>query len=510
MEESDCMLEHPSAAKFRTHVMDGEWDRAEQDLQELKTIVDCPINITKMRFCLLEQKYLEALESGCVMDALNCLRQQLSPLKYNIERVHELSSYIMCSNQAALCQMAKWEGKGVASRTKLMEKLQAYLPASVMLPPHRLLHLLQQAVQLQKEQCSFHNVQSDGSLQAVSLLTDHSCSKEQFPCVVRHTLTEHIDEVWFCRFSPDGSKLATGSKDGTLIIWDIDMTTHDLRQRKPLEGHSYGVSYIAWSPDGVYVIACGPDECSELWLWNVQTGELRIKMSLSSDDSLTSAAWRHDSKRFVTGGIRGQFYQCDLDGNMLDSWEGVRIQCLGCQADNRTVLASDTHQRIRTYNFEELTDEHLIQEDHPIMSFTLDDTGRLALLNVATQGVHLWDIKDKCLVRKFRGVTQGFYTIHSCFGGVNQDFVASGSEDHKVYVWHVRREEPIAVLEAHTRTVNCVHWNPALPSMMASASDDGTVRIWGPHPPVAPGEEMPISTDQPITTHTADGGATPV
>lgn len=45
-----------------------------------------------MRFCLLEQKYLEALESGCVMDALNCLRQQLSPLKYNIERVHELSS----------------------------------------------------------------------------------------------------------------------------------------------------------------------------------------------------------------------------------------------------------------------------------------------------------------------------------------------------------------------------------------------------------------------------------
>ena len=44
------------------------------------------------------------------------------------------------------------------------------------------------------------------------------------------------------------------------------------------------------------------------------------------------------------------------------------------------------------------------------------------------QGVHLWDLKDKVLVRKFQGVTQGFYTIHSCFGGVNQDFLASGSE----------------------------------------------------------------------------------
>ena len=44
------------------------------------------------------------------------------------------------------------------------------------------------------------------------------------------------------------------------------------------------------------------------------------------------------------------------------------------------------------------------------------------------QGLHLWDINDRMLVQKYQGVTQGFYTIHSCFGGVNQDFLASGSE----------------------------------------------------------------------------------
>lgn len=62
------------------------------------------------------------------------------------------------------------------------------------------------------------------------------------------------------------------------------------------------------------------------------------------------------------------------------------------------------------------------------MSFTIDETGRYALLNVETQGVHLWDLEDKVLVRKYRGLTQGHYTIHSCFGGENQDFIASGSE----------------------------------------------------------------------------------
>lgn len=157
------------------------------------------------------------------------------------------------------------------------------------------------------------------------------------------------------------------------------------------------------------------------------------------------------------------------------------------------------------------------------MSFSVNKTDRLALLNVANQGVHLWDLHDRCLVRRFQGVTQGHFTIHSCFGGVNQDFIASGSEgllcmmkrciaayykslyfvlygkerekrettycnkkcfyfitDNKVYVWHIKREQPIATLIGHSRTVNCVSWNPVYHQMMASVSDDCSVRIWGP------------------------------
>jgi len=58
---------------------------------------------------------------------------------------------------------------------------------------------------------------------------------------------------------------------------------------------------------------------------------------------------------------------------------------------------------------------------------------------------------------------------------------ASMCVDHKVHVWHIKRELPVAVLEGHSRTVNCVHWNPVLPSMLVSVSDDTTVRIWRPH-----------------------------
>ena len=56
-------------------------------------------------------------------------------------------------------------------------------------------------------------------------------------------------------------------------------------------------------------LSLSPSLCC-LWPPGGQTGELRTKMSQSHEDSLTSVAWNPDGKRFVTGGQRGQFYQC--------------------------------------------------------------------------------------------------------------------------------------------------------------------------------------------------------
>ena len=61
------------------------------------------------------------------------------------------------------------------------------------------------------------------SIEDVTLLEDHACTKQTLPCVTIQTLTDHTDEVWYCKFSPDGTKLATGSKDGNLCVYDLDM-----------------------------------------------------------------------------------------------------------------------------------------------------------------------------------------------------------------------------------------------------------------------------------------------
>lgn len=66
------------------------------------------------------------------------------------------------------------------------------------------------------------------------------------------------------------------------------------------------------------------------------------------------------------------------------------------------------------------------------------------------QGLHLWDVRDRVLVRKYQGLRQAKYTIYSCFGGANQDFLASGSEGQSLispYVIHNKTSRQAMIIK---------------------------------------------------------------
>eukprot|EP00931_Biecheleriopsis_adriatica_P086876 TRINITY_DN61433_c0_g1_i1.p1 TRINITY_DN61433_c0_g1~~TRINITY_DN61433_c0_g1_i1.p1 ORF type:complete len:728 (+),score=135.18 TRINITY_DN61433_c0_g1_i1:51-2234(+) len=58
----------------------------------------------------------------------------------------------------------------------------------------------------------------------------------------------------------------------------------------------------------------------------------------------------------------------------------------------------------------------------------------------------------------------------------NTDFLASGGEDHRVYVWHRRHGRLLQRLCGHTEPVNAVSWNGS--GLLASASDDHSIIVW--------------------------------
>jgi hypothetical protein len=47
-----------------------------------------------------------------------------------------------------------------------------------------------------------------------------------------------------------------------------------------------------------------------------------------------------------------------LDGNIRDTWEGIRVKFLQALPDG-LVLAADSLKRIRSYNFKEISDANL-------------------------------------------------------------------------------------------------------------------------------------------------------
>jgi WD40 repeat protein len=55
-----------------------------------------------------------------------------------------------------------------------------------------------------------------------------------------HTLSELTDWAYSVAFSPDGQRIASGSRDGTIEFWEVETREHlrTLRAPKPYEGMS--------------------------------------------------------------------------------------------------------------------------------------------------------------------------------------------------------------------------------------------------------------------------------
>src|SRR5262249_55258875 len=90
-------------------------------------------------------------------------------------------------------------------------------------------------------------------------------------------------------WSPDGRKLAAGCGDGTVHVWETDSG----RELRVLRGQRASVSSLAFSTDGTHVAAWKVN--GKIEIWDTNTG--RSIAHLSHPGAVTAGAWSPDGKR---------------------------------------------------------------------------------------------------------------------------------------------------------------------------------------------------------------------
>ncbi|KAM0346040.1 hypothetical protein ACHAPU_005801 [Fusarium lateritium] len=475
--ESGYELESPTVASFRSAVQSGSWLTAEELLagasyeagNQGNGLVLAPgTDRNAMKFWLRQQKFLELLEQRDTSRALIVLRGELTPLSHDTGKLHFLSSLLMCRSVEDLMTKAEWDGARGQSRKQLLSELSKCISPSVMLPENRLAVLLEQVKQSQIDTCLYHTEAA-----SPSLYSDHFCDRRNFPTEVALELTDMSGEIWQVQFSHDGSKLAAGGSGHQVMIWD----THTFEVLRVLDGHDDGVGNLSFSPDDSKILCCERSGLASLW--SVNDGSLIRKLRRLAEP-VSGCVWSQDSRSFVLGSLDPK--QSIISVNLKESSEynwgkKHRVEDLCGSLDGRWLVALDNQHTIHVYNAMTQELEFDMELKARPTSVSISQDSRHLLVNKCDGEAQLIDLLTRNSIQKFYGHTGGEYLIRASFGGANESFVMSGSEDGNILIWHKNTGAAVERLQGHLPRCNAVAWNPSNPYMLASCGDDGRLKM---------------------------------
>jgi internalin A len=300
--------------------------------------------------------------------------------------------------------------------------------------------------------------------------------KKDEPLVLTAHKGDVWSDVWSVSVSADGKRLLTCSQyDKTLRLWDTDTG----KQLRVFEGHTDGVIWAELSPDGKRVLSGSADKTVRLW--DADTGKELRKMT-GHPEAVYSVAFGPEGQAISGGGpMDGTMRLWDLNTGKqaaVFSVDGYPI-ALAYSAKAR-LAATYTWTRIRLWDLE--TGKEVRKwtghgHDFNKVCFSPDGT---RLLTPSAEGtVHVWDVKSGKELKQILAHKETFNESRgaSCaaFSADGKRIVSGGA--CVVRVWDAESGKEVHKYEGHTGPVRGVAFFPD-GKRIASASEDGTVRIW--------------------------------
>ncbi len=156
---------------------------------------------------------------------------------------------------------------------------------------------------------------------------------------VKKKLRHQGEPARFIAYSPNGKMLASGSRDGTVLLWNAGTG----KLQKTLTGHTGEITSLVFSPDNK-VLASGSWD-GTVHLWNAGTGKLQKTITL---EGRPSVAFSPDGKVLAAGSWR-EIQLLNAQNGQLKQTINGRGESLAYSLDGKT-LASGGWRRVNLWN----------------------------------------------------------------------------------------------------------------------------------------------------------------
>ena len=339
-------------------------------------------------------------------------------------------------------------------------------------------------------------------MSAMALAASRAATPTQAIARCVATLEGHEERVWHCAWSNDGTQLASCGSDRSVRIWRRS-GDHFEKTATLDDAHDRTVRRVAWAPCGTMLAATSFDATCCVWRRSRSDDEWEILATLEGhENEVKGCAWNASATLLAT---------CSRDKSVW-LWEFVDDEAF----ELLTVLHGHEGD-VKASVFDTCS---ALADDDLLVSCSYDDTLRVwgdegddwsCRCTLAGHTNTVWDARFCATVNGERRIVScgadlsvrvwaealsgdaakwvqlsmfehaHRRPVYSCDVGAGS-LATCGADDALVLFSFDVVSGALAKLGsvegAHAGDANAVRWTPAAPELLATAGDDGVVRVW--------------------------------